>query len=667
MDKIELKALGGFEVVDGTGQAIKFHTRKSAALLAYLAMSPGKEFSREHLMSLLWSDRGEAQASNSLRQALSQLRKSLNRNGMSPLIASADCVSIDPQAVSTDAVDFERLASSKGRERQSAVDYYQGDFLANFTVRDNAFEEWRRQKAARICSLAVDTFDYLMNEAIAGAQYDSGAELAKSLLDIDPAHESAHRALMKFYGAKGRRGAALQQYQICQEFLLTELGVEPEAETEELRRTILSGTPSPSTPAGTEPANTLGVLPFTTLDDDVDAQRLSCGLAASIAMELGRFRSLSVVSAASSLRFKDSHIDIREIANSLDVRYVVEGSVDRSGNRLHGFVRLIEPRSGRQVWSDRFDAGAEDVIHVVDNVVQSIVSPLAARLETEEIAVARRKPAVNLDAYDHWLRGLGLLRVICPEDEVEAREHFQTAIDFDPEFARAHAGLAMSYFNGWSCSAWGSWHEDIELCLAAANKALSLDPSDHWPHMVLAVTLLFQRDFDKSRAHYDRAIKLNPNDADLLAKGSMCLMYYGEPDAGVEAGLAAMRLNPLYTDVYPYLISLAFQMARRYEEAIELGNQIPDALVGDRSWEVVRNVEMGNLHYAKELVTKFHEEMKGLWPGVSSSNDLREILETINPWKRKEDYDRFFGALEEAGVFEGQQRNEDMPRLSLVQ
>lgn len=410
------------------------------------------------------------------------------------------------------------------------MEIYQGEFLADFTVRDNAFEEWRRQKAARIGSLAVDTFDDLLNEAVASAEYDSATELAHSLLSIDPAHESAHRALMKVHNSKGRRGTALQQYEICREFLLRELGVEPEAETEELRRSILSGKQRPTAPASTEPANTLGVLPFTTVDDDIDAQRLSSGLAASIALELGRFRSLSVVSASSSLSFRNSHIDLHDIADSLDVRYLVEGSVDRSGSRLHGFVRLTEPRSGRQVWSDRFDAGAEDVFEVVDKVIQSIVGPLAARLETEEISVARRKPATSLDAYDHWLRGLSHLRAISPEDEKAAREHFQAATDLDPDFARAHAGLAMATFNSWTCAAWGSWHESIERCLETANRALALDPTDHFPHMVLASAYLFQREFDKSKAHYDRAIKLNPNDADLLALSSLWLTYYGELD-----------------------------------------------------------------------------------------------------------------------------------------
>ncbi len=154
-------------------------------------------------MNLLWSDRGEVQASNSLRQALSQLRKNLVWNDVSPLIASTDSISIDPESVSTDAVDFERFATSKDQERQQAVGCYKGEFLASFTIRDNAFEEWRRQQAARICSLAINTFDDLMNEAIPNAEYGSGAELAQILLSIDPTHESAHRAIMKIHGAKG--------------------------------------------------------------------------------------------------------------------------------------------------------------------------------------------------------------------------------------------------------------------------------------------------------------------------------------------------------------------------------------------------------------------------------------------------------------------------------
>ena len=666
MAALEINVLGGFEATDEAGKIVRFHTRKAAALLAYLAMNPGKEFSREHLMNLLWSDRAEAQASNSLRQSLSQLRKALRAGNTLPLLVSPDGISINSQLVSTDAVEFERLAGAECDERHQAVDYYKGEFLADFTVRDNAFEEWRRQKTAQLNALAVETFDGLMSEAVSVKDDDRVTELARGLHKIDPAHEGAHRALMRLHSQKGRRGAALQQYEVCREYLSRELGIEPDPETEETRRSILSGKQRPTEPVSAKPANTLGVLPFTTLDDDIDAQRLSVGLAASIAMELGRFRSLKVVAAAASFSFRNSRIDLSDIADSLDVHYLVEGSVDRSGERLHGFVRLTEPRSGRQIWSDRFNAGAEDVFDVIDKVVHSIVGPVAARVESEEIAAARRKPAVNLDAYEHWLRGLSHLRSVSADDERAAQEHFQAAIELEPDFARAHANLAMAYFNTWSCAAWGEWDESIERCLEAANQALALDPSDHLPHMILAVAHLFKREFDKSRAHRERAIKLNPNDADLLALSSMLLTFYGEPEAGVEAGLAAMKLNPFYTDIHLDQISAAFQMAGRYDETYELLNQMSGPVTGDQSWEVVRHVEIGKLDDAKQIVADFRKEVKGLWPQVSSSNDLREILETINPWQRQEDYDRFFGALDEAGLFGDYQRNVDAPRLTLV-
>ena len=129
-----------------------------------------------------------------------------------------------------------------------------------------------------------------------------------------------------------------------------------------------------------------------------------------------------------------------------------------------------------------------------------------------------------------------------------------------------------------------------------------------------------------------------------------------------------MRLNPFYTESHIDQIEGAFQMAGRYEEAKELVRQFASGtLYGDWSWRVVMEVELGNLDYARQLAaTKFREGVKVLWPGVSSSNDIREILETTNPWKRQEDYDRFFGALEQAGVFVEEHSSKDVPRLSLV-
>lgn len=666
MSQLKIRVLGGFEAVDKTGRQIRFQTRKAAALLIYLAMSPGKEFSREHLMNLLWSDRAEAQASNSLRQALSHLRKTLSNLEAKPLIVSSEGARIDPHEVSVDAVEFMTVAAGNALHGKKVIELFGGAFLADFVVRDNAFEEWRRQTAMRIDALAVDTFESLLKLAIAEQDHEGARRVADVLLNVDPAHEGGHRAVMWVHSEKGRRGAALQQYEVCQQFLRRELGVEPEAETEELRRKILAGNLNPTPRPNDERTNTVGVLPFKTIEDDIEAQRFASGLAASIAMDLGRFKSISVVSAFSSLSFRDCRLDLGEIADILDVRYLVEGSVDRSAEGLQGFVRLLEPTSGRQVWGDRFDANAENVLIVIDELVQSIVAPLAVKVESEEIAAVRKKPSTNLDAYDHWLRGLSHLRVISEEDEKAAKEHFQAAINIDPSFARAHAGLALAYFNTWSCGAWGAWYDDMKRCFEAASTAIALDPSDHWPHMVLSEAYLFQREFEKAKAHYDRAIKLNPNDADLLAQGSIILTYLGEHEAGVEAGLLAMRLNPFYTDLYPYLISSSFQMAGRFEECLELGAQCPDAPVGDLSWRIALFVDMGDLKTARELASEFHRHFEGLYPGVSSTNDLREVLEAINPWKRQEDYDRFFGALEKAGVFDERRSAEDVPYLAVM-
>src|SRR5262249_15899767 len=210
------------------------------ALMACLALSPGKPWPREKLMALLWSDRGEEQARASLRQALAELRRALGEP--SPLRTEHDMVSLDPVMIAVDAIEFERLAKAGKLDEAAAL--YRGPLFDDHGVRDDAFEEWLGGGRGRLHDLAVDPLD----RPAAAQAGDAAINTAARLLPLDPAGEDTHGLLMGLYAAAGQRAQALRQYQHCRETLQRELQAQPDIETERLCRQIQDeALPAPAT------------------------------------------------------------------------------------------------------------------------------------------------------------------------------------------------------------------------------------------------------------------------------------------------------------------------------------------------------------------------------------------------------------------------------------
>jgi DNA-binding SARP family transcriptional activator len=233
--RLQVRLLGGFEARWDGGPELVLKGRKAQALLATLALTPGVARSRDNLIGLLWSDRGEDQARGSLRQALTELRKAFADLDPPPLIADRETVRIDPDAVEVDAATFERLIDEGTVEALTrAAELYRGDLLEGFDARDAAFDEWLSTERTRLrehaCEALYRLLDYQSGEAATGT--------ARRLLELDPLNEASHRALMRLYAETGNRGMAIKQYEACREMLRAELGLQPDADTESLLEEI---------------------------------------------------------------------------------------------------------------------------------------------------------------------------------------------------------------------------------------------------------------------------------------------------------------------------------------------------------------------------------------------------------------------------------------------
>ena len=235
---VRLELLGGFSLLLD-GQPCVLPTRKAQALLAYLAVPPGRHYTRDKLTALLWGEMPDAQARQNFRQTLSRLRRTL---GDAVLVAQHDTVALDPSAVTVDVSELEaalRIGDRPALEHVAAL--YTGDLLDGFRVDEAPFEEWHAVQRERLHELALEGLARLLRDQMKAEQVETATRTALKILALDPLQEAVHRAAMRLLARQGRRAAALQQYQACVGWLERELGAEPEEETRTLYRELLRG------------------------------------------------------------------------------------------------------------------------------------------------------------------------------------------------------------------------------------------------------------------------------------------------------------------------------------------------------------------------------------------------------------------------------------------
>ncbi|MFQ5936766.1 MAG: BTAD domain-containing putative transcriptional regulator [Acidiferrobacterales bacterium] len=590
MTSLQLTLLGGLKARLESGEPVHVPARKSGALLAYLALPPGKAHPREQLMGLFWSQRSEGQARSSLRQALFSLRDTLRAVDPAPLVVDSETIALNPAAVATDVDHFERLAaSSRPEDLEAAVTLYGGDLLAGVNVRDPAFEEWLFQEQQRLRTLALGALRTLLDhEAEAGVQRAS--DTAQRLLALDPLDEAVHRVVMRLHARQGQRALALRQYELCRDVLKRELGVEPEPETVELYDAILKerAKPKPAAqsaggkgpaqrldeeipvdiPAGKRKAASvasrpsqdaapragdersitarpsIAVLPFTNMSGDPEQEYFSDGVTEDIITALARNRWLLVVSRHSTFVYKDKTVDVRQIANELGSRYLVEGSVRRLGDRVRVSAQLTDADTGKHLWTERYDQQIEDIFDVQEEIAQSIAAAIEPELGAIEGRRSRAKAPETLDAWDCYHQGLWHMYKFTVGGLAQAEALFERAIDLDPEFAPAYARLAYAHIQ----NVWYGPHESrdsyLGQALTAAKRAVELDERDAVGHFALGRAYVLHGQHDLGIAELETAIALNPSFAQAYFGLGQAFCFADRSEQGLPLFDTAIALSP---------------------------------------------------------------------------------------------------------------------------
>ena len=375
--------------------------------------------------------------------------------------------------------------------------------------------------------------------------------------------------------------------------------------------------------------NTIAVLPFKNMSEDIQQEYFSDGITADLITDLSKISGLGVIARNSVFTYKDSSIDVRQIGEELAVNYVIEGSVRKSNNKVRITARLIDASSGHNLWAERFDGNLENVFELQDNVTAKIISALQLKLSDREQKQLARKYTNNIEAYDHFLHGWISFWEFSKESNTLAKEHFYKAIELDPEFARAYANLALSYaydvLAGWTDARDANLKRAEEL----SQKAIELDDELAQVHWAVGFTALISRKYQLALSEAQKVIALEPNNADGYGLLSTTLNYAAKPRDALVQMQKAMRLNPLHPSAYKVILGEIYFNLHDYVNAI---NQFEHALERNpdayepRLWLMASYAHLGRIGDASWQL----EQIRSEHPDITIAK-IEPVIPFIDP------------------------------------
>lgn len=391
----------------------------------------------------------------------------------------------------------------------------------------------------------------------------------------------------------------------------------------------------------------IAVLPFDNPSGDPEQGYVARGFVEELVTELSRFPTLEVIH-----HYGPAAPGNARPTGDVAADYLLRGSVRRLGEQIRIGAQLLQAADGRQIWAERFDAPADRVVAVQDEIVARVASALPTQIDAALLHGARRKPLSSLDVYDCWLRGLDHLKRGTLEDDERARTFFERAISLDPHSARAHAGLSLSHFNEWSCQRWEKWEEKEELAFEHARHAAELDDRDGLIQIILGRVLLYRRRHDEGARYVHRALELCPNDAEVLANAARCVSYLGDQQAAASLAEKAMRLNPWYPEWYLSCVAVPLFHLGKDAESVALLTKAPTSAVDTPAYLAASHALLGDRTQARAYLELFLSEIveKITFGRVPEAGEPLHWVLQVNPFRRKEDVDRLARGLELAGL-----------------
>lgn len=402
----------------------------------------------------------------------------------------------------------------------------------------------------------------------------------------------------------------------------------------------------PALPLPEKPS--IAILPFQNMSGDPAQEYFADGVVEDITIALSRFRGLFVIARNSSFTYKGRAVDATQVGRELGVRYVLEGSVRKAGDRLRITGQLVDTSTGATLWADRFDGAFTEIFDLQDEVATSVVGAIAPKVEDAEIERAKRRPTESISAYDCYLRALAIVNRMTRESSDEALRLFSKATERDPEFALAYARAAHSYVrrraNRWMVDRSQETAEAERL----ARRAVELGRDDAVALAYGGQTLGYVAgELDDGAAFIERALVLNSNLATAWGASAWVKLCFGDSDTAMKHAALAMRLSPLdpRVSMWQSYTALAHLFAGRYDDAATWGER---ALLGQPNYLAAIRITAVSHALAKRLpeAQKLVERLRQVDPQLRISN----LGDVMPPWRRPEDRARYVEGLRLAGL-----------------
>lgn len=390
----------------------------------------------------------------------------------------------------------------------------------------------------------------------------------------------------------------------------------------------------------------IAVLPFDNLTGDPQQEYFCDAMAEEIITALSKIPSLFVIARNSTFTYKGKPVKIRQVAEELGVRYVLEGSVQKAGDRVRVTAQLIDAVKGHHLWAERYERKWElkDIFALQDQITLNILSGLAVKLSLGDKASARGNVTDNLEAYLKYLEARWYIRRVSKEGIFKARRLAEEAMALDPEYAAPYLILAHCHLQDVFLGQSKSRKKSLEEALELTQKALSMDESSSGCHRTLSPIYMFRRQYEKGIAEAERAIALNPNDADAYSQLGTTLNMVGRAQEAIAPLEKSIRMNPMAPAYYYRRLGTAYRFTGRYEEAIEQYKKAvslaPNSLwphIGlAATYSAVGRYEEARSEASEALKIQPKLSLKGLAKSVATKN--------------KADIDRFLEDLRKAGI-----------------
>ena len=576
---LEIRLLGPLEVRRGGAELELPASRKVQALLAYLALAP-RPVTRAHLVELFWDVPDDPKGE--LRWCLSKLRRLVDAPQRKRVETEGERVRLELSACAVDALEILH-ATQEGVETLDAArlaalaQSFAGDFLEGLELDCGPeFQSWLGAQRRRLRGCHAAVLEELAKRA-AGA--DPSAYLEK-WLELAPFDRRAHAALLAALARHGRIDEGEEHLARAERLFEAEgLDRAPLREAwrgaraaQEIVRSAESAR-ADERPGAPRRAS-VAVMPFAAPGESGAPGGPSAGLAQDVISRLAKLRSLFVIGRGTVFALHERGVAPEEAGRMLDVDYVVSGSLARKGRRLSVHVELAEARSARIVWSEVFDRESDDAFAVIEEIGNRIVASVAHEIEAAESARAVLRPPSSLDAWEAHHRGLWHMYRFNSADNAQAQRFFARALELDPTFSRAYAGLSFTHFQN-AFLDWAERAPEIERAYAAASQGLLADDRDPAAHWAMGRALWLRGSHPQSLVELERTVDLSPN----FALGHYTLSFVhsqsGDANAAVEFSDHSRALSPFDPLLFAMLGARAMGLARlgRFAEAAESGAQ----------------------------------------------------------------------------------------------